>query len=317
MAWLQIGMCFLLLFTSESYATPKPVIINLSNDFIPVLDGLKNGTHEQQRSAWNTFEAKHQALFDEVIFKKGVSGWKDRREKMISNLLNRLPALDGQIRILIDAAETSLTDSIEKFKSKVPDFNGQYSIYLVPSQLTFNAKVVYWKNELVLLLAPDSMANLNEDVKDLQLILAHELFHIHHETLQPESYTMAKPFWFEGCATWASGQIISGFTDAQLLMEEKIGKRCEDSAYVKNLAQEYLEVLPLSTKSRAAILPIYTEWFSYNPSASPKDPSRKGYCLGLRVVKELAKKYSMQEFLSMDEVQYWELIRITLQEMTK
>jgi hypothetical protein len=303
---------FFLVTTSICWAAPSFSIINLQSEFLEFTSASLNASPEQLLAAWNTFEAKHQDLYDMFIFPRDNPDWEARRTGKLKRFFSMLPGLQPRMEYLFSGADAAIEKGVRAFYETFPDFSSDISVYVMPSVFSFNGSVQRANGELVFLYGVDLSAYLNSDNDDIRILIAHELSHVYHFAHMPShDGTLASSLWTEGMATFTSGIVASDFLDARLLMEPNIGKRCEDDGYVASLAQEYILILDIRNDD-PRVDSLFNGWFSYRFDGTLDDPGRKGYCLGLHVLKRLSKKYTVNQMMTWDEKMYLEQVRATL-----
>lgn len=188
-----------------------------------------------------------------------------------------------------------LEDHCKTFDDKFPDMNWNFRAYLMPSLFTFDAKTKAYQGERALFLGVDTIAS--RDTNNLDVLYAHELFHIYHAQVGPEAfaeYVGAKEpveplyltLWSEGLATYVSKVLSPKATYGDVLFSTELAAKCPP--LTSKLAADIMIKLDSRTPSD------HRAYFS--SKAKPVGlPSRSGYYIGMKVAEVLSKKHSLKE----------------------
>jgi hypothetical protein len=106
---------------------------------------------------------------------------------------------------------------------------------------------------------------------------------------------MATPLWKEGFATYVSGVLNPNLSDAELLMDPVLAHSCDDPTAVSLMAADFLKVLATDGANS------YADWFMMSGTTQP---TRRGYCLGLRIIRTLAASHPVTEMVNWDEARF-------------
>ena len=145
---------------------------------------------------------------------------------------------------------------------------------------------------------------------DLDVLFSHEFFHAYQDDKIEGStgQTMATPVWFEGFVTYVSGVLNPDRKDTVLLMDSTLARECDKPTFIKDIAKQYLAVIDTDGQT------TYEDWFMMS---GPTQPTRRGYCLGLHVMRNLIKTFTPAETVKWDEARFSTEIKSVLQEMIK
>jgi hypothetical protein len=246
------------------------------------ISNWENLTPSEQISNWETFESKYQSIFDFKIYHKDNNGWETRLAKKRSSFFSKLPSIkDGMIQ-LFDNAQEIVKKREELFKAYFPDLKEDIPVYILPSLFSFNGKVaeIPGTTNYGLFIGVDYITYRKDN---LNVLFSHEFFHVYHISKRdPNSNdkTMASPLWKEGFATYVSGLLNPDQADDVLLMDKDLANKCQDPHYVSELAKLYLPLLKTDGKT------TNVDWFNMS---SKEEIKRRGYCLGLKVIREIVK----------------------------
>ncbi|MGH8200682.1 MAG: hypothetical protein ACREVO_10010 [Steroidobacteraceae bacterium] len=155
----------------------------------------------------------------------------------------------------------------------------------------------------VLALAVDTLAL---EKADLPILLPHELFHLYdaehagvkNDGVMPETM-LTLPLFAEGLATYVSSVVSAGHSDGQYLLQSDLGALTPSR--LRPAARDFLRVASTLTIDPRAhrISPLYARWFEGGRGPlNPGYPNRAGYWLGLNLIRELSRTYSLQQLAS-------------------
>jgi len=293
---------------------------NLRSDFIEFLkqvDAVPSERYADQfYKSWDVLESKHQEILDAVSFDKDDPQWKAKRQKKLLKLLETLPQIRKPMIELFEKADVVVQNAVDRFVKYFPDLQDRIPVYIMPSAFSFNGRVtcVPNSNRAGLFLGVDFIAYRNDN---LTLLFSHEFFHVYHSSkLEDSDYeSLAFPLWEEGFATYMSGIMNPSATDSEILMDEDLAKFCSNPGNLARIAGEYLKLLNDNAGEEA-----YADWFS--ASSGTTKPTRRGYCLGLKVIRAVAAKTPLTEMINWHLPQFdaqvrRELVSLSTQETVK
>lgn len=290
---LVVFCCFFAL----SNAVHASIITNTSDDFKIATQNWKNLSDIEKTTNWDNFESKYQAIYDSRIYHKELTGWEDRQKRKRDFFFSQLPTIEKGMIDLFNNAETIVHEREQAFKKYFPDLKNDIPVIILPSLFSFNGQVASVPNsdKYGLYIGVDFIAYRNDN---LNVLFAHEFFHAyHHDKLGEKSngQTMATPLWKEGFATYVSGLLNPEQTDEVLLMDKDLTSKCNDNKYVADLAKLYLPILKTDGET------TYGDWFLMSGQNPIK---RRGYCLGLKVIREIVKVNTVLDMTTWDEARF-------------
>jgi hypothetical protein len=188
-----------------------------------------------------------------------------------------------------------LEDHCKTFDDKFPDMDWKWNAYLMPSLFTFDAKTKAFQGQRALFLGVDTIAS--RDTDNLDVLYAHELFHIYHAQVGPEAfaeYVGAKgpleplylTLWTEGLSTYVSKVLAPKATLADVLFSTELATKCPP--LTSKLAADVM----IKLDSRTASDHLYY----FSAKAKPVGmPARSGYYIGMRIAEVLSKKHKLKD----------------------
>jgi hypothetical protein len=293
---LIIIYCFLL----PQFVFAREVqVINTGKDFQIFWQSAEGKTFEEQEKLWTVFENKYREIYDTIVFDKSNPNWQNKRIDRLKWLFSRLPHIASNMNELFEHAEEISLRQAVRFKETFPDLHDGTPVVFLPG-LTFDGKAQYLPSfgRTTLLIGVDLVADINES---LDLLFSHEFFHIYHLELLKNKIiwqTFSTPLWIEGFATYASGILNPGSTVEKLLMNEKLSIECNNQKSIQAWSKDYLSFydnrsIDMNTRNN-----LYKDWFLGSGESNPK---RRGYCLGFRVIQNIASQNSIQDMVRWDE----------------
>jgi uncharacterized protein YjaZ len=163
-------------------------------------------------------------------------------------------------------------------------------IYMMASAGCFNGRSQRIHGREALLLGLDDIAELHDT--NLSPLLDHELFHRYHHGFFPFEPGNDEPLWVrlwaEGLATYVSRKMNPSASnmDTLWIADPKINELDDRRSF---LAADFIKRFA-STSQRDA-----SPYFLDERGTDPNIPPRAGYYLGLRVVEDLSRSYSLQQ----------------------
>lgn len=147
------------------------------------------------------------AYFSQVIY-RGLTGQRRARFKaaIIKQFWNQVaPRLEG-LKAMNQTAVQRLLAGVHRFHRAFPNFRPNCDFYLTVS-FSFHGKVADLNGAKVLSLG---LENFDPHRPELDIIIAHELFHIHHFATFSAAGGLYRGVWAEGLATYASAVLVPG-----------------------------------------------------------------------------------------------------------
>lgn len=302
----KIIQILLLLVTCSIYASEVPQntvqVINTGKDFQLFWANAEEKSFEEQEKLWSVFEDKYREIYDNVVFDKTNPNWQNKRIERLKTFFAKLPNLVSKMDILFAEAEQMAIGQADKFKITFPDLQEGTPIVFLPG-ITFNgkAKSLPSLGRAALFVGVDLVAERNDP---LDVLFSHEFFHIYQfDLLKDKSIwqTFSSPLWFEGFATYVSGVLNPTSSQDILLMDNDLSIECSKQANINKWAQAYLLFYNIKNLDETTLNNYYKDWFLLSGTSNP---TRRGYCLGFKVIQEVAKQNSISSMAQWDETTF-------------
>ena len=273
------------------------ILVNAGEDFKTATENWDQLDQTQRMARWDVLEAKYAYVYEQRIYKIQERGWQSRIMQRRALLFPEVSVLRADMLKMFDQAAAIVSSQEARFKKLFPDMPADIPVYFIPSLFSFNGSVfdLPEHGRTGLLMGVDFIVRRKDN---LDVLFAHEFFHAYHDDKIPAgsaTETMATPLWLEGFATYVSGVLNPGASDADLLMDPVLAKECARPAFAGELAKLYLPILKTDGET------TYSDWFMMSGTTLP---TRRGYCLGLQVVRVLAKKFELTEMTTWPESRY-------------
>lgn len=267
--------------------------------------GAQGKPFAQQEALWNRYiEGPREALYRSVVWEvRDNPNWQVSRRQMLQLRFAEYPRIATQIPHEAGDIETQLRTQAERLRRLFPGAAAapHTAIVLAPD---FDAKSgVMPDGTPVLALAADT---LTLEKADLRILLPHELFHLYdaehagvkNDGVMPNT-SLTLPLFAEGLATYVSSVVSPGYSDGQYLFQADLGKL--PPARLKSAASDFRNIATTMTIDPAthAMSPLYARWFeSDRKPLNPGYPNRAGYWLGMNLIRQLRRTYSLQQIAS-------------------
>ena len=259
----------------------------------------------QQEVLWNTYvEGPREALYRSVVWEvRDNPEWQVTRRKMLQMRFGQYPRIAPAVPMEARDIETQLHTQTAKLRTLFPGAAAapRAVIVLAPN---FDAKSgVMPDGTPVLALAVDSLAL---EKADLRILLPHELFHLYdaqhagveNDGVMPNT-SLVLPLFAEGLATYVSSVASPGYAEGQYLFQSDLGKL--PPVRLKAAARDFLDIAGTMTIDPVthATSPLFARWFeSDRKPLNPGYPNRAGYWLGMNLIRQLRRTYSLQQMAS-------------------
>jgi len=284
-------------------------VINLGDEFDQFVKTSAGTSREVVEAEWDRFESRHQYIYDRFVYRKGDSGWEQRKQKKRNAFFAKLFSIQDDMRAIFTSAERLVAEKEAAFRYAFPDMTSDIPVYFLPSLLSFNGKVgtlpEYHRSGL--LMGVDAIVDRKDD---MDVLFHHEFFHAYQDGKieGPTGRTMATPLWFEGLATYVSGILNPDRSDSVLLMDDVLAEKCRKPEFVKQLARKYLLVIEDDGQK------TYEDWFM---GSGPTQPTRRGYCLGLQAMRLLSENHSLSEVVRWNEDRFSKVLSKVLSALSE
>ena len=269
-----------------SAANTSFTIHNFMPEFWTFWSTAQGQQTDRQAQLWqDLYVAPHQAVFDDL-----AKPCKDEfdatwaRSKYFPNLPKVVPAM----RAIADTLPQKLPIAKDRFLKMFPDMRWEGDIYVLASGYCFNGRAQMIQGRSAILFGVDTIVALGSD---LIPGMDHELFHrYHHEffDFEPSSgYPLWTDLWAEGMAEYVAHHLNPSASERDLAMVP-LGMVQQVDSRQAELAADFLKRFDSTDVNDATV------YFHNTNSKDPFVPARAGYELGVLVVRELSKHYSIQ-----------------------
>jgi len=292
---LRLSIAAAILLIGPSFAVwpapSSPAATFTMHDFTPDFwrfwEAAQNQPVEQQAQLWQQlYVARHQAVFNDLATAcKGQWDAAWSRSRFLVDLPRVVPA----IRAMVAGLPRQLEEANSRFLKSFPDMRWSGDIYIMASGYCFNGRAQMIQGRSALLFGVDATAALGQ--KDLIPGMQHELFHrYHHQFFDFEAssgYPLWTVLWAEGMASYAAELLNPSASDLDL-SRVPLGMVRQVDDRRGQLAADFLHRFE-STAEKDATL-----YFNDINSKDALVPARAGYELGVLVIRDLSKQYSLR-----------------------
>jgi hypothetical protein len=278
-----------LLAAQLAYSSPAPTfeMHDFTPDFWRFWEAAQNQPVEQQAQLWQQlYVTPHQAVFNDL-----ATACKDQWDAawLRTHYLTDLPRVIPAIRTMVTGLTAQLQEANNHFLKTFPDMQWSGDIYVMASGYCFSGRAQMIQRRGSLLFGVDAMAALGK--KDLIPGMQHELFHrYHHQFFDYEAssaYPLWTTLWAEGLAQYVCELLNPTASEVDLShVPPGMVRQVDDRR--DQLAADFLHRFE-STAEKDATL-----YFNHINSKDAVVPARAGYQLGVLVVRDLSKRYSIQ-----------------------
>jgi hypothetical protein len=291
---------------SMAMAVATFAIHDFTPNFWRFWEAAQNQPVEQQVRLWQQLNvAPHQAVFDDL-----ASACKDQYDVAWSraHYFPDLPRVVPAIRSIVAGLRQQLEQANGRFLKTFPDMRWSGDIYVMASGYCFSGRAQMIQGRSALLFGVDAIAALGQ--KDLIPGMQHELFHRYHrqffEFEASSAYPLWTALWSEGMAMYVSKQLNPSASELDLGLVPLGMARQVDERRV-DVAADFLRKFG-STAEKDATL-----YFNSNEKTDAVVPPRAGYQLGVLVVRDLSKRYSIQTLAHWSQAEAKPQVRAALE----
>ena len=263
------------------------IIHNFMPDFWEFWAAAEGKSVEQAGSLWQSiYVAKHPGVFEDLA---GPCKDEFDRSWADSHYFPDLPRIVPQMHEATDTLRQSIEVARANFVRMFPDMHWAGDVYVLASGYCFNGRAQIIQGREAILFGIDTRVSMGQ--KDLVPEMTHELFHRYHRQFfdfEPsKNYPLWTVLWAEGLAEYVEEQLNPNASEIDLSlvpagMPHKVEERRGE------LAADFLN------RFAATDTPDAKAWFNDIDSKDPVVPARAGYELGVLVVRELSKTYTIQ-----------------------
>jgi hypothetical protein len=271
---------------------------------------------DEQETLWDKLiELPRPDTYASVVWEsRDNPRWKDAKDQSLRYRFAEYPRVSAQISATARALQSDLPIQLTRFRKLFADAPTRLPVQLVLAP-NFDAKSgVLSDGTPVLVFAVDSLVLENAD---MSILFPHELFHLYHalhagiqnDGVMPGA-DLTLPLFAEGLATYVSSVLSPGHSDGELLLQESLG--AIPVGRLPELASRFLS--DADDKSVNALGPKrFGRWFMGAKTDYQADvPNRAGYWLGLNVIRQMQRQYTVQEMSSWSETKAQEMTRAAL-----
>ena len=279
----------------------------------------------EQEALWNRLiEGPRAALYRSVVWEvRDNPHWQKNKDVMLKARLALYPSIASKVPAEVGDIEAQLRTQTLRFRVLFPSAAAvpRAVIVLAPQ---FDAKSgVLPDGTPVLALAADTLVL---EKADLGILLPHELFHVYdaehagvkNDGVMPDT-GLALPLFAEGLASYVSSVASPGHSDGQyLFLQSNMGEL--PASRLPAAARDFLRVAGTPTIDPAAhrISRLYAQWFEGDSKRlNPGYPNRAGYWLGLNLIRQLRRTYSLQQLASWAPAEAQQRTQAALAEMAR
>lgn len=285
----------------NSYLLDGHKVINVVDDFLVFWEQARGHTLYRQRKLWRLLvESKHQDYFDRAVYR---DAGPEERAAMLDHFLIRVPWHIEQIVEFNRTARATVIEGVENFRFRFGEYHQKTDIYIGLSFFMFDGSVRPVQNEKgipdTLCLGAEALASYSPE--QLQIVIAHELFHLYHFSFLFENSSLIDlseahmPLMIEGLAV-AGTEAIYPYRPASLYLhfsDEELAFQTEELIFN---CERFLGLMGNSAPAEQ-----YERWFT---AASDEDlPERGGYLLGYEVSKRILAGFSLEQVVRMTPAQ--------------
>lgn len=261
----------------------------------------------RQEQLWDRLiEGPRHDLYASIVWEQQHHpDWRIRKQRLLRTRFAHYPRLAPHLCTETRELQAALAKQQVRFRRLFVDAATHPSVAIVLAP-NFDAKSgVLPDGTPVLAFAVDS---LWLERANLDIVVPHELFHLYHaqhagirnDGVMPGA-DLTLPLFEEGLATYVSGRLAPGHSDGELLLQDDLGAIPLHQLPV--VARRFL-----ADAHAKAIDPAHPQAFRrwFNAAATPYQsdlPNRTGYWLGLQLIRQLRKTWSLAQIAAWSPAQ--------------
>lgn len=303
--------------TAAASDAPSTSIAGSFETFWHAAQGLP---FEQQEALWDRYiEEPRQELYDWVVWeKRDYPGWQKEKDYALKARFTTYAKMGDQIPAAAANLDAAIPAQVARFRALFPDAPAKPAVAVVLAP-DFDSKTGVLKDGTpVLALAIDTLLL---EKADPDILFPHELFHLYdarragitNDGVMPGT-KLTLPLFEEGLATYVSTQVTPGHTDGGYLLQASLGAL--PASRLQEVARRFLADADALTIDPAHRSMAFGRWFEGNDKPYQADlPNRSGYWLGLNLIRQMAKTYSLPEMASWGPAQAQEQTLAALRQM--
>lgn len=276
-------------------------VINVLDDFFVFWEQARGQTLYRQRKLWKRMvESKHQDYFERAVYRNAEP---EERVEMLEQFLIRVPWHIDEMAEFNRVAKASVIEGLENFKFRFGEYEQKTDVYIGLGFFMFDGSIRPVQNDKeipdTLCLGAEALASYSPE--QLQIVIAHELFHLYHFGFlfeNPSPVDLREPhvpLMIEGLAV-AATEAIYPFRPASVYLhfsDEELAAQEQDLIFN---CERFLDLI-----YHGATASEYEPWFTnaYNEDL----PARGGYLLGYEVSKRVLAGFSLEQVARMTPAQ--------------
>lgn len=252
----------------------------------------------------STFKTKVYSL-DPAFYDYKYKDFKERKKDVnqyILGIFTNFKTIQERFMFLYTNLQKNIEEGLSKFNKQFKDFVVDIPIHICYSLGDCDGATRVLDGEDVLVIGIDVMTQAHNWDNEIPFV-QHELFHIYHLKLYPHTNTalshedtIFRGLWTEGLATYISHILNPSASYIELALD--VPKNL-----IKNTEANFVAILQDLLKNfYSTDSAVYDNYFLITEET--KFPSRCGYYLGFLLVNEIAKKYSLEKLIRLQEAEY-------------
>lgn len=275
---------------------------------------------EQQEALWDRYiEQPRQELYDWVVWeKRDYPAWQQEKDYALKARFVAYAKIGDQIPAAAANLDAAIPAQVARFRALFPDAPAKPAVAVVLAP-DFDSKTGVLKDGTPVLAL--SIDTLLLEKADPNILFPHELFHLYdakhagitNDGVMPGT-KITLPLFEEGLATYVSTQVTPRHTDGEYLLQASLGAL--PASRLQEAAQRFLADADAPTIDPAHHSMAFGRWFEGNDKPYQTDlPNRSGYWLGLNLIRQMAKTYSLPEMAAWGPAQAQEQTLTALRQM--
>jgi len=203
--------------------------------------------------------------------------------RLVSDALEKVPALEPRMRELSGRLDTELPRQISRFRETFPKFHCETPVYFLFSAGAFDGGTRDVSGKEALMFGIDVIARLDEPLSPLAV---HELFHVYHaERIPSPPEAFYWQMWEEGLASYVSRRLNPDVPESQVC--------CVPAAPAIDAVRE--KVVSGALERLDSSRPEDYRRYFLGGKEEIDIPHRSGYLLGYRIASDAGKTRTLEQ----------------------
>ena len=265
-------------------------IVNVVNDFQAYYRQCSTKDWDHRLSNWDSMlEDKFPLFFSDAIYRGKKGPERDRYKHVCIRLFwDEVAPRMREIDRLNNDLEEKIHLMVAEFQKHLPDFSPATDFYITIS-FSFRGKALPVGEQNVIAIGLEAFKEGDE--RQIQITLAHEMFHLYHFQYFRPGGGLYRSLWTEGLATYASAVVVPGDRQSVYLgfPAEKMN-RCDE--LLPLLAGDLKKNLGRNDHRLERI------YFGAEPNET-RVPPEAGYYVGLLIIQKLAAEMPLYRLARM------------------